>query len=38
MVNAVESKITESINSALTSVINDREDYYKKILFQASAM
>ena len=30
MVNAVESKITEGINSALTSVINDREGYYEK--------
>ena len=29
MVNAVESKITEGINSALTSVINSREEYYE---------
>ena len=29
MVNAVESKIAEGINSALTSVINSREEYYE---------
>lgn len=38
MVNAVESKITEGINSALTSVINSREEYYENNPLQASAM